>query len=172
MSEQQESGKILRLKGIENWAIWKFQMRISFLASKALGIVEGENPKPHMPEEIEDETLAARQANIIQFRNTLREWEDQEGKAQKLINNKRPSTRSSRRPSSTRRPRSSTRTPRRSRSSSRRPRLPTRTPRRSRSSSRRPRLPTRTPRRSRSSTRRPRSSTNSSRRPSLSGRPC
>lgn len=37
--------RITKLKGLENWRTWKFQIRIMILASEALDVITGESVK-------------------------------------------------------------------------------------------------------------------------------
>lgn len=69
--------KIEKLKGIENWALWKFQVQVLILASDALGVVSGETPRPE-PTASPDATEAA------EHQRQLKVWQKADSAAQKL----------------------------------------------------------------------------------------
>lgn len=69
----------IKLRGLDNWAVWRFQTRVNLLAIEALGHVDGTNPRPSPP--AQDADAATRRS----YETLLREWSNIEGKAQRLI---------------------------------------------------------------------------------------
>ncbi|XP_043270681.1 uncharacterized protein [Venturia canescens] len=45
-----ERVRIEKLKGVENWGIWKFQVKIHIEVGEALGVVDGNHVKPTLAE--------------------------------------------------------------------------------------------------------------------------
>lgn len=71
--------KIVKLRGSENWIVWKFQSRIALRAMDAYGYVNGSELRPNDPED--DATVE----EIAARRLSQREWEKIDGKAQRII---------------------------------------------------------------------------------------
>ena len=74
--------KICRLKGSDNWATWKFQIRIMCVSKGIYSIVEGTTAKPVAP------TNAQKQADRTlegKYQKELAEWIKNDGVAQKYI---------------------------------------------------------------------------------------
>ncbi|OXU21164.1 hypothetical protein TSAR_005395 [Trichomalopsis sarcophagae] len=71
--------KITNLKNIENWGIWKFQMRVMLTSHEAFDVVNGTLSKPTPPDD--DASQAVKTKN-----NTdLKEFTKKDGIAQKYI---------------------------------------------------------------------------------------
>lgn len=74
----QENSKITQLKGVENWSIWKFQIRVLMSASEVYQIATGAVIQPQLKENpTEAETSA--------FQKVLKNLIKSDGIAQKLI---------------------------------------------------------------------------------------
>jgi hypothetical protein len=72
---ENESIRIPKLKGIENWAVWKFQVRVTLQSSDVWSIVDGSSTIPVQGPSI-DETI---------FNSTLAAWKKSESVAQRNI---------------------------------------------------------------------------------------
>lgn len=70
---------LIKLRGAENWGVWKFQLRVNLLAIEAKGHVDGSSPCPSRP--AQDATAQ----QVSQYNLDLREWSKLDGKAQRLI---------------------------------------------------------------------------------------
>ena len=76
---ESEVTRVCSLKGNENWAVWKFQIKIMFMAKGVYSIVEGTEEKPTAPE-------AGADANIVAtFQKELANWTKNDAIAQKYI---------------------------------------------------------------------------------------
>lgn len=76
--ESNEQLRITKLKGVENWGTWKFQVRIILTASDVYDIVAGQRPAPEAITQGEAATVAARARKI-------REWMKEDSVAQRII---------------------------------------------------------------------------------------
>lgn len=76
--ESHEQVKITKLKGVENWGTWKFQVRIILTASDVYDIVTGQRKVP--------EAITQREATAIAARaRKIREWIKEDSVAQRII---------------------------------------------------------------------------------------
>ncbi|XP_015115467.1 retinal homeobox protein Rx isoform X2 [Diachasma alloeum] len=81
MDNEEDTSKLINLKGSENWMFWKSQTQVNLLFLGALGHVDGTNPRPTTPAPgAEPELLSTHQAD-------LRTWGRKEAKAQRFIAN-------------------------------------------------------------------------------------
>lgn len=79
--ESPSRNSLIKLKGQENWALWKFQARINLQASDAFGHVDGTSPAPTEP-------AADAEARVLSnYQSQLSAWKLKDGKAQKFIAN-------------------------------------------------------------------------------------
>jgi hypothetical protein len=67
--------RIPKLKGIENWAVWKFQTRVILQSSDAWSIVDGSSAIPVQGQTIDETT----------FNRTLAAWKKNDSIAQRII---------------------------------------------------------------------------------------
>ncbi|KAH0810343.1 hypothetical protein GEV33_012448 [Tenebrio molitor] len=67
--------RIPKLKGIENWAVWKFQARVILQSSDAWSIVDGSSAIPVQGQTIDETT----------FNRTLAAWKKNDSIAQRII---------------------------------------------------------------------------------------
>lgn len=74
-----ELARIERLKGVENWGTWKFQVKILVQTADALEIVNGSVERPIPPTETGSAELLA------EYRKNLKAWNILDSKAQKII---------------------------------------------------------------------------------------
>jgi hypothetical protein len=72
---ENESIRIPKLKGIENWAVWKFQIRVILQSSDAWSIVHGSSAIPVQGPTIDEMT----------FNRTLAAWKENDSIAQRII---------------------------------------------------------------------------------------
>lgn len=68
--------RISKLKGIENWAAWKFQVRISLKSHSAWNVVTGQDVKPEHPTGATDAAA---------YERKLAAWIKSNNVAQKII---------------------------------------------------------------------------------------
>ena len=71
--------KITKLKGADNWGVWKFQLRVMFLSHDIFDIIEGRSLKPNAP--AADATAAV----TAEYQKGLKEWTKSDAIAQKYI---------------------------------------------------------------------------------------
>ena len=71
--------KIAKLKNVENWSVWKFQIRVILISHEVFDVVDGTVTKPAVPGQ--DATEAQR----TQFTKDLKEFNKKDGVAQKFI---------------------------------------------------------------------------------------
>lgn len=79
---ESETIKIGNLKGSENWAVWKFQLRIIFVSKGIYGIVQGSEKKPTAPTAADITKNENAQAT---FEKQVAVWIKNDGIAQKYI---------------------------------------------------------------------------------------
>lgn len=72
---EREDNKVNKLKGQEDWNVWKFQLRVLLTAHEAYKVTTGEQVKP---DEQEGQIVA-------EFQRKLKEWTKADSVAQKLI---------------------------------------------------------------------------------------
>ncbi|XP_043270680.1 uncharacterized protein [Venturia canescens] len=61
-----ERVRIEKLKGVENWGIWKFQVKIHIEVGEALGVVDGNHVKPTLAENADAGAKSEHQKEIKQ----------------------------------------------------------------------------------------------------------
>lgn len=71
--------KINKLKSVEEWPTWKFQIKVLMIANECYGVAEGTELKP---EPLRD---GANAAAVAEYQKELRKWLKLDGTAQKLI---------------------------------------------------------------------------------------
>ena len=84
---ENDSIKVIKLKGAENWEMWKFQIRVLLKSNKVLNIVNGIStisPAP-IPVQGVDGAEAQNAAAQIEYQRSLTDWEDKDANAQKCI---------------------------------------------------------------------------------------
>lgn len=74
----QELSKVNLLRGEENWAVWKFQVRVLMKASEAYSVVDGSEVRPQLQLNPTAEQSSA-------HRKALKAWDKLDGMAQKII---------------------------------------------------------------------------------------
>ena len=57
--------KITKLKNIENWNVWKFQVRLLLISHEVFGVVNGTERKPATPAEGAVENVQAQYAKDL-----------------------------------------------------------------------------------------------------------
>ncbi|KMQ86070.1 copia protein [Lasius niger] len=76
-----ELARIERLKGLENWGTWKFQVKILIQAPDALEIINGRIERPRPP----TATGTGSAELLAEYRKNLKTWNILDSKAQKII---------------------------------------------------------------------------------------
>lgn len=74
-----ELAKLNKLKSVEDWPTWKFQVKVLMIANECYSIAEGTELKP------EPLGINANAAAISEYQKELRKWLKLDGMAQKLI---------------------------------------------------------------------------------------
>lgn len=78
MDDDRDDHRLIKLRGAENWAVWRFQARMMLLGIEAWAIVQGENPKPTPPANAEDRT------EVNTYVQKLKQCEKIEGKVRQF----------------------------------------------------------------------------------------
>ena len=83
-SVMEDSVRITKLKGMENWPLWKFQMRVILASSEVGSIVSGDwtRPSPKITRTSEKETDEEAK---LRWQNQINNWKKADSKCQKLI---------------------------------------------------------------------------------------
>ena len=86
---ESDTVKIEKLKGIENWSVWKLQVRVMFISHEVLSVVDGTEPRPQAPESAATDanaaTVAAYNTSKENYDRDIEEFIKRDGIAQKFI---------------------------------------------------------------------------------------
>jgi hypothetical protein len=76
---ESELARISKLKNIENWGIWKFQVRIMLNANGSWGVASGKELKPEAPR------AGSNKQMINEYQKAVAAWNKADALAQKVI---------------------------------------------------------------------------------------
>ncbi|KAM0728563.1 Retrovirus-related Pol polyprotein from transposon TNT 1-94 [Formica fusca] len=75
---KRENERINKLKGEQDWNMWKFQMKILLTSGEAWDVVQGHATKPERPR-------GENQAEVTEYQKKLKAWVKTDSTAQKLL---------------------------------------------------------------------------------------
>lgn len=77
--DTENNSSLIKLRGVENWGVWKFQLRVNLMAIEAKGHIDGSDPCPTAPASGASEDVRRT------YTTELKAWTKLEGKAQRII---------------------------------------------------------------------------------------
>ena len=81
--------KIIKLRGSENWSTWKFQVRVTLLSCEAFDVVSGGRTRPAPPAPLgpsaTDPEKTTHEAAMVTYNRNLKEFLKIDGIAQRII---------------------------------------------------------------------------------------
>lgn len=81
--EDSSETKTIKRRGPENWALWKFQVRIALMAKEVFGVVTRTSQRPVEPVAVAGVQLT--QQSLELYQTKISQWERKEAQAQHLI---------------------------------------------------------------------------------------